>query len=399
MLAQDQWKYIRDRIPPLFTAFKYLYHLSTHSMNNKSTIADVARFLNAFAPTAYQENYDNSGLLTGNPSWEVKGAMITLDCTEAVVDEAIQAGCNLIVAHHPILFRSIKKITGSNYVERTLIKAIKNDIAIYASHTNLDNVRLGVNKMIGEKLGLVNLKILQPKKETLLKLVTFSPRLHTSKILEALHQAGAGQIGEYKNCSFTIEGTGAFTPSQDSKPFAGAPGESEKVEEDRIEVILPRHLEKQVLKALRQAHPYEEVAYYLTELMNENQEVGAGMIGDLPDEIAPLEFLKKIKVDMNAGCIRHTALAFPKIKRVAVCGGAGSFLIPAAKQAGAQMFVSADFKYHEFFDAENEIIIADIGHYESEQFTKDLLGNVLKENFVSFASLFSKTITNPISYL
>jgi len=370
-----------------------------NQMSKKTIIADVARFFNELAPKSYQESYDNSGLITGNPSWEVKGTLVTLDCTEEVVAEAIATGCNLIVAHHPILFRPIKKLTGSNYVERTIISAIKNDIAIYAIHTNLDNVLHGVNKMIAEKLGLTNLKILQPKKETLSKLVTFSPQSHTKKILGALHQAGAGQIGEYKNCSFTIEGTGAFSPSEKSKPFSGKPGGDEKVKEDRIEVILPRHLEKRVLKALMGTHPYEEVAYYLTEITNENQEAGAGMVGELPNEMDAIEFIRKVKTEMKSGCVRYTSLCHSKIKRVAVCGGAGSFLVSTAKQAGAQAFISSDFKYHEFFDAENQIILADIGHYESEQYTKDLLVNVLKENFVTFASIFSKTITNPISYL
>ena len=367
--------------------------------NNKTTVAEVARFLNEFAPNAYQENYDNSGLLTGNPEWEVTGALVTLDCTEAVVDEAMKNGCNLIVAHHPVLFKPVKKLTGSHYVERTLIKAIKNDIAIYATHTNLDNVGHGVNKMIADKLGLNNPKILLPKKETLLKLVVFSPRSHTDKILQAMHHAGAGQIGEYKNCSFTVPGTGSFIPTDQAKPFIGKTGKTERVEEDRIEVILPTHLERPVITAMKKAHPYEEVAHYLSELSNENQEVGSGMVGELPEEVEVLEYLKKVKQEMKTGCLRHTALCFPKIKRVAVCGGAGSFLVQAAKNAGAQLFISSDFKYHEFFDAENRIILADIGHYESEQFTKDLLWGVLKQKFVTFASVFSKTITNPISYL
>jgi dinuclear metal center YbgI/SA1388 family protein len=368
-------------------------------MTKKSTIADVARFLNDLAPTAYQESYDNSGLITGHPDWEVTGALVSLDCTEQVVDEAIMSNCNLIVAHHPILFKGIKKLTGSNYVERTIIKAIKNNIAIYAAHTNLDNVQHGVNRIIAEKLGLTNLKILLPKKETLLKLVTFSPVAHTDKILSALHQAGAGQIGEYKNCSFKVAGTGSFTPTDRAIPFTGKAGSIENTREDRVEVILPRHLERSVMKALHDTHPYEEVAYYLSELVNENQEIGAGMVGDLPVDTDTLEFLRTVKQEMKAGCVRHTALKFPRIKRVAVCGGAGSFLVPFAKQAGAQLFISSDFKYHEFFEAENEIIVADIGHYESEQYTKDLLRNVLDQNFVSFASVFSKTNTNPISYI
>jgi dinuclear metal center YbgI/SA1388 family protein len=385
---------------PLLTSRSNIFtHIPFANMTNKSTIADVANYLNELAPTAYQENYDNAGLLTGNPTWEVKAALITLDCTEPVVEEAIDLGCNLIVAHHPILFKPIKKITSSNYVERTLIKAIKNDIAIYASHTNLDHVHHGVNSRIAKKLGLVNSKILLPKRETLVKLVTFSPRANTAAVLEALHRAGAGQIGEYKNCSFTVAGTGAFSPTEKANPYLGTAGTPEKVEEDRLEVILPKYLERPIIQALKSAHPYEEVAYYLTELINENQDVGAGMVGDLPEEASALDFLKKIKTGMKSGCLRHTALCHPKIKRVAVCGGAGSFLVREAKRAGAQVFVSSDFKYHEFFDAENEIILADIGHYESEQFTKDLLRDVLHQKFVNFASIFSKTITNPISYL
>ena len=377
----------------------YLYRHRQSFMKDLH-VSEVISHLQSLAPLAYQESYDNAGLITGNPSWPVKGILVTLDCTEAVVDEAIQNSCNLIVAHHPILFKPIKKITGSNYFERTIIKAIKNDIAIYAIHTNLDNVQQGVNKMIADKLGLINTKILQPKKETLLKLVTFTPKEQTQEILRALHEAGAGQIGEYKNCSFTVPGIGSFTPSAKAKPFLGkSGGDAEMVEENRIEVILPQHLEGKILSALKRSHPYEEVAYYLTELVNENQEVGAGMVGDLPSEIDAINFLKHIKSTMLAGVIKHTAICHEKIKRVAVCGGSGSFLVGAAQKSGAQIFISADFKYHEFFDADGKIVIADIGHFESEQYTKDLLVNVLREKFVTFAVLFSKTVTNPISYI
>lgn len=362
-------------------------------------ISEVIHHLQTLAPLAYQESYDNAGLITGHPDWAVKGVLVTLDCTEPVVDEAIKNGCNLIVAHHPILFRPIKKITGSNYVERTIIKAIKNDIAIYAIHTNLDNVQHGVNKMIADKLGLINTSVLLPKKETLLKLVTFVPKSETASVLQAMHRAGAGQIGEYKDCSFSVPGVGSFTPSAQAKPFVGKTNQAEKVEEDRIEVILPRHLESQVLSALKKSHPYETVAYYLTELINENQEVGAGLVGELPSEIKTTDFLKQVKATMQAGSVRHTEICYEKVKRVAVCGGAGSFLVSAARRSGAQVFISADFKYHEFFDAEGKIVIADIGHYESEQYTKDLLMNVLREKFVTFAVLFSNTVTNPISYI
>jgi len=364
-----------------------------------TTIKDVTDYLESFSPRSYQEDYDNSGLLTGDFNAPVKGILVTLDCTEGVIDEAIQNNCNLIVAHHPIIFRGLKKITGQNYVERTIIKAIKNDIAIYAIHTNLDNVHVGVNRRIAEHIGLKNLKVLQPKKDTLSKLVTFIPRENAGDVLTALHAAGAGNIGDYKNCSFTVVGEGAFMPTGKAQPHIGQTNQLEHVEEIRAEVIFPEHLTAKVLKALKGSHPYEEVAYYISRLENENQEVGSGMIGELPVAIEPFEFLAGLKKKMNAKMIRHTQPPGNEIKRVAVCGGAGSFLLQTAIAQRADVFVSADFKYHEFFDAEGKIMIADIGHYESEQFTKDLLAEVLKEKFTTFAIIFSKTVTNPLSYL
>ena len=362
-------------------------------------IKDVAAYLESLAPKSFQENYDNSGLLTGDPNAVVVGILITLDCTEAIIEEAITSTCNLIVAHHPIIFKGLKKLTGQNYVERTVIKAIKNDIAIYAIHTNLDNVHLGVNKKISEMIGLKNLKVLAPKKDTLTKLVTFIPKENAEAVIQALHQAGAGNIGQYKNCSFRISGTGTFTPTAGSAPHIGKPNELVEVEEIRVEVIFPTHLETKIMSALRKAHPYEEVAHYLTRLENENQEVGAGMIGELEDPLEPLVFLERLKINMKTDCVRHTSPPEKKIKKIAVCGGAGSFLLPMAIASGADAYVSADFKYHEFFDADGQIMIADIGHYESEQFTKELLVEVIKEKFNTFAIIFSKTNTNPISYL
>ena len=363
------------------------------------TIKDVTHYLEALAPKAYQESYDNSGLIVGNQSAEVTGILVTLDCLETIVDEAITNGCNLIVAHHPILFKGLKKLTGQNYVERTIIKAIKNDIGIYAIHTNLDNMDWGVNKKIADIIGLKNTRVLAPKSNTLLKLTTFVPTKNKEKLIEALHAAGAGNVGNYSNCSFQVMGEGTFLPNEKSNPAIGKKGKLERVEETRIEMILPEPLKNSVLGALLQSHPYEEVAYYLSRLENENQEVGAGMVGDLEIPLEPMEFLNGLKAKMNAKCIRHTQLTDRKIKRVAVCGGVGSFLLPQAIAAGADVFVSADFKYHEFFDADHKIIVADIGHYETEQFTKQLLTEVLSKNFTTFATTFSKSNTNPISYL
>jgi len=363
------------------------------------SIRDVVSYLERVAPQAYQEPYDNAQLITGNKADEVKGILCTLDVTEPVIDEAIQLGCNLIIAHHPIVFKGLKSLTGKNYVERTVIKALKNDIAIYAIHTNLDHISNGVNKKICEKLGLVNTSILQPKKDILSKLVTFVPREATNMVLKALFDAGAGEIGEYSGCSFLTDGTGTYTPSDTSNPHKGERGNPHREPETRIEVLVPSFLEKRVLNALRSAHPYEEVAYFLQKLENENQLVGSGMLGHLDYPMDESEFLHHLKKSMHLNVIKHTALLNKPIKKVAVCGGAGIFLLNRAKSVEAQIFITSDIKYHEFFDAENQIVICDIGHYESEIFTKELLGELLSQNFTNIALYLTKIVTNPITYL
>jgi dinuclear metal center YbgI/SA1388 family protein len=362
------------------------------------TISQITNHLESWAPPSYQESYDNSGLITGSPDWEVKAILITLDCTEPVVQEAMARGCNLIIAHHPIIFKGLKKLTGRTYVERTVIKAIENRIAIYAIHTNLDHVATGVNRKICEKLGLKNLKILAPKNDILSKLVTFIPQENAETVMQALYQAGAGQIGNYQNCCFQTEGTGTFMPNTQAVPHIGEANRQERVQEVRAEIIFPQHLETAVLKALRAAHPYEEVAYYLSSLRNEHQEVGAGMTGELDTPLEPIEFLKRLKSTMALQTLRHTRLLQGPIQKIAVCGGSGSFLLPQAIRSKSDIFITSDFKYHEFFDAEDRIVVADIGHYESEVYTKDLIHEELSKKFPTFAINFSETITNPISY-
>lgn len=362
------------------------------------TIKDITTYLEQMAPPAYQESYDNAGLICGQGATNVTGILISLDCTEDVVEEAIRKKANLIIAHHPIVFRGLKRLNGNNYVERTVIKAIRNDVAIYAIHTNLDNVHTGVNRRICEKIGLQNLKILSPRTDTLSKLVTFIPEEHTEPVMAALHQAGAGNIGNYRNCSFRQSGTGTFEPGEDADPFIGTANQMEFVEETRAELIFPAFLEKKIVQALKQAHPYEEVAYYITRLTNENQEVGAGMTGELDTALEPMAFLKSLKEKMNLVSVRYTR-PVREIKKVAVCGGSGSFLLSEAIRSGADAYISADFKYHEFFDADGHLMIADIGHYESEVFTKELLKEVLTKKFTTFAINFSEIVTNPISYL
>jgi dinuclear metal center YbgI/SA1388 family protein len=387
-----------QKLPDFYlTSGSFLFTLFSIFQFNM-TIKDVTNFLEQLAPLSYQESYDNAGLLVGYPHTEVTGVLATLDCTEAIIHEAIARNCNLIVAHHPIVFKGLKRFNGKNYVERAVMLAIKNDIAIYATHTNLDSVKGGVNYMIAEKLGLQNPKILSPKKQILKKLVAFVPLENTQTVLDALYAAGAGQIGEYKNCSFRTEGIGTFTPTDKANPYIGALNKDEEVTENRVEVIFASHLENQILRALKTAHPYEEVAYYLSLLENENQEVGSGVIGLLSESLSEGDFLKYLREKMELKTFRYTPLLGRKIQKIAVCGGAGGFLLGDAVRQGADVLITADYKYHEFFDADKQIIICDIGHYESEIFTKDLIVRELSEKFSNFAILKSQVNTNPVNY-
>jgi dinuclear metal center YbgI/SA1388 family protein len=361
-------------------------------------IVDVIRAMEEAAPEALQESYDNAGLITGNRENEVNKILLCIDVTEEVMDEAIEAGCNLIIAHHPIVFSGLKRFTGADYVQRVVMKAIKNDVAIYASHTNLDNVQKGVNFKICQKLGILSPKILSPKKNTLKRLITFSPPQHAEKVRKALFEAGAGKIGEYDECSFNSSGTGTFRPSKNADPFSGEPGIRSEDTEVKIETLYPFYLERAVLKALWENHPYEEVAYDIIPLENKHQLVGAGMVGEMETALDEKDFLELVKKNMQTSCIRHTALSGKKIKRVAVCGGSGSFLLKVAISAGADAFITGDFKYHQFFDAEGGILITDIGHFESEQFTVEIFSDILKEKFPTFADYLKKTNTNPVFY-
>lgn len=362
-------------------------------------IRDITNAIAAFAPLQYQESYDNAGLLFGSPDWEVTGVLLTLDATEEVIDEAIARKCNLVVAHHPIVFGGLKKINGNNYVERVAIKVIKNDIAVYAAHTNLDNVRNGVCEMMARRLSLQHCSVLAPKKELLRKLYTFVPQADAEKVRSALFAAGAGHIGAYSECSYNAEGTGTFKGGMDTNPYAGKPGERHNEPETKVEVIFPLYLETNVIRALQENHPYEEVAYDVVRLENVYEQVGSGLIGELKEEMDEETFLRWVKQQFDTGCVRYTALRGKPVKKVALCGGAGSFLLKKAIAAGADAYISADFKYHEFFDAENQIVIADVGHFESEQFTVELFYHILTEKFRNFAPLKSTIRTNPVNYL
>ncbi|MFZ1305661.1 MAG: Nif3-like dinuclear metal center hexameric protein, partial [Ferruginibacter sp.] len=334
-------------------------------------IQEIISFLESVAPPSLQESYDNAGLITGNNSWDCTGIITTLDATEAVVLEAIEKKCNLIVAHHPIIFGGLRKITSKNYVEQTIITAIKNDIAIYAIHTNLDNVLQGVNAAMAVKLGLINRKVLQPKNDTLKKLYTFVPVEFAENVRSAIFNAGGGHISNYSECSFNTAGQGTFKPGEGTNPFSGKRGIRHTEDEIKMEMIFPAWQEQAIVKALIAAHPYEEVAYDMVALDNQNQQVGSGLVGELPQPLSETALLGLLKEKFNLSVIRHTPLLDRPVTKIALCGGAGSFLIGAAAASGAGFYITGDIKYHEFFDANNRLVVADIGHFESEQYTID----------------------------
>jgi dinuclear metal center YbgI/SA1388 family protein len=362
-------------------------------------LSEIIASLETLAPPALQEGYDNSGLLVGSSNMEITGAIVCLDSTQEVIEEAIRRKCNLVIAHHPIIFSGLKKLNGKNYIERSVMLAIKNDIAIYAIHTNLDNVHVGVNSKIAEKLGLIKTTILDPKTNLLQKLVVYAPKDNAEKVRQAMFNAGAGHIGHYDQCSFNSDGTGTFRPGIHSNPQVGSIGHVNFENETKIEVIAPNWLINNTINAVKEVHTYEEVAYDVVNLENALQTTGSGMLGYLPQPMDSLDFLKHLKSTMKAGVIKHTALVKPTVHKIAICGGSGSFLLPQSIKAQADVLVTADFKYHQFFDAEDKIIIADIGHFESEQFTIQLLVDWLKLKFPTFASHFTEVNTNPVSYL
>lgn len=361
------------------------------------TISQVIATLNQTFPLAHAEDFDNVGLLVGDSTQNVTGILVTLDTTEEIIEEALSMNCNLIVSFHPIIFNGIKKITGQDYVQRIVIKALKADVAIFAIHTALDNHWQGVNQRICSHLELDNKTVLIPKKATIKKLVTYVPENSFESLREALFKAGAGAIGNYSHCSFSILGEGSFVPEKEANPKVGTKGKLNLATERQLHLTYDASLEEKILNTLHQNHPYEEVAYEVTTLNNINQKIGMGMVGRLKNPMAGEDFLEWVKTKMQCSVIRHSKLLNKKIETVAVLGGSGAFAIPAAKAAKADAFVTSDLKYHNFFEAENSLVLLDIGHYESEQFTKNLLVEFLREKFANFAVNLSKN-TNPIHY-
>ena len=361
-------------------------------------ISTIINQLEELAPISLQESYDNSGLLVGDRNADIDSALLCLDSVEDVIEEAIARKCGMVIAHHPIVFSGIKSLTGKNYIERTLLKAIKNDIAIYAIHTNLDNVKNGVNKKMAEKIGLQNLQILSPKAGKLNKLVFFCPLNASEDVKTALFKTGGGAIGDYDCCSFSAEGEGTFKAGDRANPYVGNIGEMHREKENRIELIFPDYLKSSLISALKETHPYEEVAYDVYSLENKWAEVGSGMLGELKEPMETLAFLDSLKVNLVTDCVRHTKVVKEKVQRIAICGGSGSFLLNAAIAKRADVFITGDYKYHQFFDADEKTVIADVGHFESEQHTPELIQEYLQEKIPNFATYLSKVNTNPINY-
>ena len=362
-------------------------------------IKEIVSALERFAPLPLQDGFDNAGLQIGLTDAEATGALLCLDVTEAVLDEAITLGCNLVISHHPLIFKGYKSITGKDYVERCILKAIRNDIAVYSAHTNLDNAPGGVNFKIAEKMGLTNIQVLDPKEGCLVKLVTFVPVAQADIVREALFNAGCGNIGRYDSCSYNVEGEGTFRANEGAQPFCGSIGELHHETEIRIETIFPAFRKAEVIKALLSAHPYEEPVFDIYPLQNSWSQVGSGVTGELESPETELEFLKRIKKTFEVGCLRHNKLTGREIQKVALCGGSGAFLIPQAIRANADIFITGEIKYHEYFGREGDILLAEIGHYESEQYTKEIFYSIIRDLFPNFALHLSKINTNPIKYL
>ncbi len=362
-------------------------------------IKDIIKIIEAHFPPSVQESYDNSGLITGNINNEISGILITIDINEQVIKEALEKKCNMIIAHHPIIFHPLKKITGSNYIERTIIAAIKNDIAIYGAHTSVDNNFAGLNKIICDKLNIENYEIISPLKNLLYKLVVFVPNKYASQVRQAIFSAGGGEIGNYNSCSYNLQGKGTFKALENTNPFVGKKGELHTEAETRIETVFPDFLRNKILNSMMQAHPYEEVAYDIYPIENTHKKYGAGLIGNLKSPIDEIIFLNLIKEKLKLSCLKHSEILHKKVKKVAICTGACSFLINEAVKQGADVFISSEFKYDQYISAQKRIILVDAGHYETEIYIKKLFYDLITKNFTKFAVEFSENFTNPVKYL
>jgi dinuclear metal center YbgI/SA1388 family protein len=362
-------------------------------------LRDIIAVLESFAPPAYQEDYDNTGLTIGDKNMEVSAALLCLDVTEDVISEALLKGANLIISHHPAIFHPLKKLTGENHTERIVARALSGNIALYCMHTNIDNIYEGVNQRICQKLELLGPVLLKPRQDLLRKLVTFVPSESANEVREKLFQAGAGHIGRYEKCSFNIEGRGTYFATDEAKPYRGKIGKLHEETETRIEVIFPAVWTHEIVRNLLMAHPYEEVAYDILPLDNPYSKVGSGMAGELAQAEDAREFLQRVKNIFHCPTIRHSSLPAKPIQKVAVCGGSGAYLMQTARNSGADIFLTGEIPYHQFFEADQQMMLADIGHYESEQYTIEIFYEILQKKLPTFAVHFSSINTNPIYYL
>jgi dinuclear metal center YbgI/SA1388 family protein len=362
-------------------------------------LKEICSYLDSAVPLSFQEGYDNSGLQVGLPEREISSALVTLDVTEEVIDEAIAEKCDMIISHHPLIFSGIKKITCRTFAERILYMAVKHDIAVYSAHTNLDIFSSGVSRKMAEKLKLQNIKVLSPLKNSLIKLVTYVPESHFEKVRETLFDAGCGAIGNYDHCGFSVEGTGSFRGSEITKPYIGEKGKIHYEKEIRFETVLFSHLKDKVIKVLLDVHPYEEVAYDIYSLENDNVAIGSGCVGEFSDTLSESSFLNLVSNVFDAKGIRFSKPLGRPVRKIALCGGSGASLLNVAIASGADAFITADIKYHNFFDADNKILFVDAGHFESEKFSTEILYDLINKKFPKFAVRFSEKNTNPINYL
>lgn len=393
--------YVGDYIPaPRLAADRRIdSRVSTKKENTMLKIKDILAAIEQYAPLPLQDDFDNAGLQVGDTSQPATGALLTLDVTEAVIDEALAEGCNLIIAHHPLAFRAFKSLTGSTYIERCMMKACKYDLVVYAAHTNLDNAVGGVNYRLAELIGLENVRILSPAKDMLMQLVTFVPEACAEMMRTTLFNAGAGHIGGYDACSFNLAGEGTFRAGEGARPFAGRIGELHTEREVRIETILPRYRQAAVTRALLSVHPYEEPVFDFYPLANSWTQAGAGIVGELPESEDERDFLLRMKTLFQVDCIRHSEFTGRPIREVAVCGGSGAFLAKEAIAYGADVFLTGEAKYNDFYDVDGRILLATIGHYESEICTKHIFYDIISKKFPTFAVHFSNVNSNPVKYL
>lgn len=354
-------------------------------------IEEVIAYLEQKFPLHWQEDFDNCGIQCGDKEREITGVMVCFDLSEKVIEEAIVKNCNMVVSHHPIIYRTgLKKVEPTNRVGKIICKALENKILLYSMHTNMDSGLNGGNVLFAHKLGLENLQVLSPKTDMLKKLVVFVPIEDAIQLREALFEAGAGSLGKYKNCSYNVKGMGTFTPTEGAEPTIGSVGVSEQVAEERIEVVFPAHAQKKIVEVLFKNHPYEEPAFDIIKLENLNNHIGLGRVGEIPEPMEVESFLLFAKQQLNLQVIKYSGNIGKKIKKVAVCGGGGASFVMDALSMGADIYMTGDIKYHDFFLPENKMIVADIGHFEGENFIREIIYNEINDFFTNFASYISE---------